>query len=49
MSIQTLTKLALSGLIFAGLLFATGCGESPQDEAADAMEEAGDAIEQATE
>ena len=43
MKIQTLTKLALTGLIFAGLYFTTGCEKSPEENAADTMEEATDA------
>lgn len=48
MKIQTLAKLALAGLLFAGALFTTGCEKSPEDKAADVMEDAGDAIKDAT-
>jgi hypothetical protein len=48
MNIQKLTKLALAGLIFAGLCFATGCEKQPEDKAADAIEDAGDAVRDAT-
>jgi hypothetical protein len=47
MKIQTLTKLALTGLIFAGLYFTTGCEKSPEENAADTMEEATDAVQDA--
>lgn len=47
MKIQTLTKLALASLIFAGLCFTTGCEKSPEDKAADTMEEATDAVQDA--
>ena len=36
-----ITKLALIGLLFAGALFTTGCGDkSPADDAAEAPAEA---------
>jgi hypothetical protein len=47
MKIQTLTNLALASLIFAGLCFITGCKKSPEDKAADTMEEATDAVQDA--
>lgn len=40
-----ITKLALIGLLFAGALFTTGCEKSPADDAADAVEEAAEAVE----
>lgn len=48
MKIQTLAKLALAGLLFAGALFTTGCEKSPEDEATDVMQDASDAMEEAT-
>jgi len=47
MKLQTLTKLMLAGLIFAGLCFTTGCEKSPEDKAADAMEDAADSMKDA--
>jgi hypothetical protein len=34
-------------LIFLGALFTTGCEKSPEDRAADAIEDAADAVEDA--
>jgi PBP1b-binding outer membrane lipoprotein LpoB len=48
MKMKQLTKIALTALLFAGALFATGCEKQPEEEAADAIEEAGDAIRDAT-
>lgn len=48
MTIKHMTKLALTALLFAGALFATGCEKQPEDKAADAIEEAGDAVRDAT-
>lgn len=48
MNIKQLTKLALTALLFAGALFATGCEKSPEDKAADAVEDAADAVKDAT-
>ena len=47
MNIKTLTKLALAGLFFAGAIFTTGCEKSPEDKAADAVEDAADAMKDA--
>lgn len=47
MNIKTLTKLALTSLLFAGALFTTGCEKQPEEKAADAIEEAGDAVRDA--
>ncbi len=47
MKIQTLTKLALASLIFAGLCFTTGCEKKPEDKAAEAIQDAGDAVRDA--
>ena len=47
MNIKTLIKLALAGLLLAGAIFTTGCEKSPEDKAADAMEDAGDAMKDA--
>ncbi|MFU8848784.1 MAG: hypothetical protein ACNA77_08720 [Opitutales bacterium] len=43
-----LLKLTLSALLFTGLFFATGCGEkSTEDKVKDAVEDAGQAIDNA--
>jgi hypothetical protein len=47
MSIKKLTTFALTSLLFAGALFTTGCEKSPEDKAADAMEDAADAVKDA--
>lgn len=49
MNIKTLTKLALASLFFAGAIFTTGCEKSPEDKAADAVEDAAGAVEAAAE
>jgi hypothetical protein len=44
MNIKTLTKLALTGLLFAGALFTIGCEKSAQDEAVEAVEDAAETM-----
>ena len=48
MNIKKLTTLAFAGLLLAGAIFTTGCEKSPEDQAADAIGEAKDAIKDAT-
>jgi hypothetical protein len=48
MTIKKLSALALTSLLFAGALFTTGCEKSPEDKAVDAMEDAADAVKDAT-
>lgn len=48
MTIQHMTKLALTALLFTGALFATGCEKQPEEKAAEAIEEAGEALPEAT-
>ena len=48
MNIKTLLKLVFAGLLFAGALFTTGCEKQPEEKAADAIEDAGDAVRDAT-
>jgi len=44
---KKLSKLFLIALGFVGLCFFTACEKSPEDKAADAMEDAADAMKDA--
>jgi len=44
MNIKTLLKLGLTAFLFLGLFLATGCEQSNSEKAADAVEDAGDAV-----
>ena len=44
-TIMKIAKLTLIGLLFAAVLFTTGCEKSPADDAAEATEEVTEAAE----
>jgi hypothetical protein len=49
MNIKTLLKLGMASLLFLGLFFVTACEKSNSEKAADAVEDAGDAVGDAVE